>query len=945
MPIKHLNYKSSRSNAQKTWHRLGNPVKKQHPWFKNLFLLAVILIIAGGILTLGAFAWATKDLPNPDKLLDRSLEQSTKIYDRTGENILYEVHGNKRRTMINLEDLPNYVKNATIVIEDKNFYQHGGFSLWSMARTVVTNILTGKKAGGSTITQQLVKNAVLSPEKTYTRKIKELILSYQIERKFEKDQILKMYLNEIPYGSNAYGIEAASQNYFGKSAKDLSVAEAATLAAMVQAPSYYFNHQDDLMGRQQYIIKLLKDNDYITAQQAADAQKEEIKILTRNEGIIAPHFVMYVKELLSQKYGEQIVEQGGLKIYTTLDFEKQKAAEKIITEQTTDYPEKYNANNASLVAIDTNSGDILAMVGSRDYFNNDIDGQFNIATAPRQPGSSIKPLVYAAAFGKGYTPGTVLFDVKTNFAASGAPYKPNNYDGKTRGPVTMRQALAGSLNIPAVKTLYLAGLKNVINLAQAVGYTTLDDPDRYGLSFVLGGGEVKLLEHVAAFGVFSQDGIKRDYRSVLKVVDSQGRVLEEVKDNKGSRVIPEQIVRTLNDVLSDNAARAYVFGANNYLTLGNIPVAAKTGTTNDNKDAWTIGFTPSLVTGVWVGNNDNTSMKGNADGSVIAAPIWNKFMKEALKDQPTEAFIKPEAENISKPVLRGEWKNENIVKIDRLSGKLASDLTPPTYIELKTYYQVHNILYYVNKDDPRGGFPDDPTGDAQYANWEVGVQEWVKEQKLELGTPPTETDNSRSPQDRPQITLLGLNNGDSFGAQDLKLFANASARRGVSRVEYYLDDNFLGQSRQTPYELSIYLGNFPSGEHIIKAIAYDDIDDFNSTEGKINLNNPNYSGQQNQSANYKWINPKNGQYIFLRNFPIVVSLAINSEIRTGLVKIFYQQENQPPYLLGSFGDTMPGNTFSAGWTAPSIGVYYLWAEITDQSGTQETTAKNRIVVE
>ncbi len=932
-------------NAQKTWRRLKRRPKGGRPWTRGLLLFGAVVILAGAIWMLGMFAWATRDLPNPDKLLDRSLEQSTKIYDNTGENILYEVHGDKRRTMINLEDLPDYVKQATIVIEDKNFYQHGGFSLTAMLRTVVTNILTGKKAGGSTITQQFVKNAVLSPEKTYTRKIRELILSYQIERKFTKDQILKMYLNEIPYGSNAYGIEAASQNYFGKSAKDLSVAEAAMLAGMVQAPTYYFNHQEDLKGRQEYIIKLLKENGYINDEQEKTALAEKVSMLSRNEGILAPHFVMYIKEILSQKYGEQIVEQGGLKIYTTIDIEKQKLAEKVIAEQTANYPEKYNANNAGLVAIDTNTGGILVMVGSRDYFNEEIDGQVNIATSARQPGSSIKPLVYAAAFDKGYTPETILFDVKTNFAASGKSYSPNNYDGKYRGPVSMRQALDGSLNIPAVKTLYLAGLNNVVDLAKKMGYTTFGDPARYGLSFVLGGGEVKLLEHVAVFGVFSQDGISRGYHSITKVEDQQGRVLEEFKENTGKRVMPEQTVRKLNNVLSDNEARTYVFGTNNFLTLGDTPVAAKTGTTNDYKDAWTVGYTPSLAAGVWVGNNDNTSMTGRADGSVVAAPIWNKFMRGALQGTKPESFIQPEPEEISKPILNGIWENTTPVRIDRLTGKLASDLTPASYVDEVEYVQVHNILHYVNKDDPRGPAPENPADDAQYANWEVGVQGWVAENDLEIKLPPTEVENARSPQDKPQITILSPKNGDNISVNSLQIFANASARRGISRVEYSVDGKYIGQSKQTPYEFSGTLNNFPSGQHILTATAYDDIDNFQAASITFSLNNPNYTQDQAASDDYLWVSPKEGQHFRAQDFPIDVTLSLKKELEVKSVRVFMAGEGQGPALLANFMGYVPDNVFSFPYNkTTSSGTYYFWAEITKNDGTVAATEKIRTLI-
>ncbi len=380
--------------------------------------------------------------------------------------------------MVTLEQIPDYVEQATIAIEDKNFYQHGGFSLWAIARTVITNVLYNKKAGGSTLTQQFVKNAILTPEKSYSRKIKELILSYKLENKFSKDDILQMYLNEIPYGSNAYGVEAATKKYFGKSVTEINIAEAAILAALPQAPSLYSpynNNKDTLIGRQHYIIDLMEKQGYINSQEAKEAKEFELQFQAPTNNIKAPHFVMYVKQILAEKYGEKIVEQGGLRIQTTLDLYKQEIAEEIINDKAETNLENWNAENASLVSIDPKNGQVLVMVGSKDYFSEDIDGQFNVALSPRQPGSSLKPMVYASLFEKGYNPNTILFDVVTDFSTSNDTYTPHNYNLKELGPVSIRKALAGSLNIPAVKALYLSGLDNVLNLLNNAGYTTLED--------------------------------------------------------------------------------------------------------------------------------------------------------------------------------------------------------------------------------------------------------------------------------------------------------------------------------------------------------------------------------------------------------------------------------------------------------------------------------------
>ncbi|MCX6795992.1 MAG: transglycosylase domain-containing protein, partial [Candidatus Falkowbacteria bacterium] len=590
-----------RQTARRKKGLFSSAIKKKILYFFGGAILICCLILAAAIF------WLSRSLPDPNHLIEREVAQSTRIYDRTGKNIIYEIFSEQKRTLVKLSDIPADVKNATIAIEDKDFYKHKGFSFWAIFRSAVTDIIFRRSAGGSTLTQQFIKNAVLTNEKTLTRKIKELILAYRLEQKFSKDEILQMYLNEIPYGSTAYGVQAASQLYFGKDVKDTNLAEAAILAALPQAPtrySPYGSHKDLLIGRQQYILELMSKQGYITEQEMNDAKNTEVKFKTPSASMIAPHFVMHIKEILSDKYGEKMVEQGGLKITTTLDLYKQNIAEEAIKTIGEKNSAKYDAGNAALLSLDPKTGQILAMVGSRDYFNDDIDGQVNVITSQRQPGSSIKPIIYSAAFIKGYTPNTILFDVVTNFSTSDTPYEPHNYDSKEHGPVTMRQALAGSLNVPAVKTLYLAGVDNVLNLAQDFGYTTFSDRSRFGLSLVLGGGEVKPIEHFNAFSAFAREGIIHPVTGLLKVEDSAGNVLEEYKDDAGKQVIDPKIAREINNILSDNSARAFIFGEKNYLTLDNRPVAAKTGTTNDYHDAWTIGYTPSIVTGVWVGNSD-----------------------------------------------------------------------------------------------------------------------------------------------------------------------------------------------------------------------------------------------------------------------------------------------------------------------------------------------------
>ncbi|HPN96199.1 MAG TPA: penicillin-binding protein [Candidatus Moranbacteria bacterium] len=701
------------------------------------------LILTGFLFVAGIFLFFYKDLPSPGKLNDRVVAESTKILDRSGEHVLYEVHGEEKRTQIPFSEMPDTIRYATIALEDNEFYSHHGIKLSSIIRAVFKDVLKGGRAqGGSTITQQLIKHSMLSSEKTFTRKIKEAILAIELEQKFEKDEILAMYLNEIPYGSNAYGIEAASQTFFGIHAKELNLAQSALLASLPQAPSYYSphgSHPEDLKYRQEHALKRMAELGYITPEQAEEAKDVDIlsQISPHMENISAPHFVMYIKEYLEKKYGQEAVEQGGLRVYTTLDWDKQMMAEKAVREGA-EKNKKYNTENAALVAMDPKTGQILAMVGSKDYFDTTIDGQVNVAIRDRQPGSSFKPFVYLTAFQKGYTPETMLWDVDTNFSTDdGKEYNPKNYDGKNRGPLQMKDALAMSLNVPAVKTLYLAGVKNVLENVHKMGIATLNDPDRYGLSLVLGGGEVKLLEHVNAFSTLATGGVYHKKVAVLKIEDNKGTVLEKYEAKEGEKVIEEKHIAMLDYILSTNELRAPVFGDNNPLKFDNRPVAAKTGTTNEWRDGWTMGFTPSLAVGVWAGNNDNSPMAQGADGVYVAAPIWRNFMDQALKNYSVENFPKYEKEETGKDILDGKFSGKDELEVCEIPDEddeycLANDSCPDDTKDKKKFTQTHCILYYVDKDDPRGEKPSDPGKDLQYNNWEKAVRNYIKEHKKEF---------------------------------------------------------------------------------------------------------------------------------------------------------------------------------------------------------------------
>jgi len=682
------------------------------PWIEY----PLIGLVAGGFLFLGASViWATViPIPAINNFENRKVAQSTKIYDRTGNIVLYDVHGTMRRTAVPLDQISPYIQKATIAIEDATFYTHKGFRPMSFLRAVWINATTGSFAqGGSTITQQVVKNALLTQDKTIIRKIKEIILALRLERVYSKEQILQTYLNENPYGGTVYGVQEASQYFFGVDAKDVDLAQAAYLAALPQAPTYYSpygNHRDALEARQKLVLSEMLENGLITDEEYKNAVETKVEFRDRAEaGIKAPHFVFYIREYLEQKYGVDEVLSEGLHVVTTLDYDLQKKAEEIIAADAPGMERNFNASNMGLVAIEPSSGQILAMVGSRGYFDGTIDGKVNVTTSFQQPGSSFKPLVYAAALEKGYTPETAIFDVRTQFSTacgvqdvfnSNPPcYSPVSFDGNYRGPVTFRAALAQSLNVPAVKTLYLVGVDTALNMAQRLGITTLSDAGRYGLSLVLGGGDVTLLELTGAYATFANDGVRNPIAGILRIEDKNGRVLESYEE-EGSRVLSPQVARQINDILSDNVARTPEFGANSPLYFPGYNVAAKTGTTNDYWDVWIMGYTPGVVIGAWAGNNDNEPMEKQIAAYIIS-PTWHKVMEYALQRYPSEDFAPPAPDpdwDSLPPVLRGEW-NSN-----------------PSQ-------GVHEILYWVNKDNPRSGRPS--SNDAQLSRWDYAVSLWA----------------------------------------------------------------------------------------------------------------------------------------------------------------------------------------------------------------------------
>jgi 1A family penicillin-binding protein len=771
------------------------PTVKKNYW-RLFWRICLFSSILGALFVAGVFLYFSKDLPDAGNVSNRFVVESTKIYDRTGNHLLYDIHGEEKRTQIDFKEIPETVKYATISLEDQGFYSHYGIDPKSIARAIIKDVLhRGVAQGASTITQQFVKNSILTNEKTFTRKIKEVILSLELERKYSKDEILGMYLNEIPYGSNAYGIEAAAQTFFGKHASELTLDEAALLASLPKAPSHYSpygNYTPELKARQEYALTQMMNAGYITEEQAKEAKAVDIleKIRPTTENISAPHFVMYVKDYLEKKYGDQAIEKDGLKVYTTLDWDKQQIGEKVVKEGAENNLKKYKAENASLVAIDPKTGQILTMVGSKDYFDKTIDGQVNIAIRDLQPGSSFKPYVYLTAFMKGYTPETQLWDVDTNFSTDdGKEYNPKNYDGKNKGLLQMKNALAMSLNVPAVKTLYLVGVKDAINTAKSLGISTLNQPDRYGLSLVLGGGEVKLLDHVSAFGTLATGGIRHEKTAILKIVKSDGTILEEYKNDPGQKTIEEKYIAMLDHVMTTNEYRAPVFGENNPLKFTDRPVAAKTGTTNEWRDGWTMGYTPSLAVGVWAGNNDHSIMAEGADGIYVAAPIWRSFMDQVLKNYSVEQFPKYEKEETGKPILDGTIDMVEKLKVCEIPGKkdkycLANDACSNSKADTKKFFNGHDILYYVKKDDPRGDVPKKPEEDPQFKNWEKAVANWAKDQKdLKNDPAPTEECNASDfKSSKPSVSVDSPSDGDTITSSEFSIKVSASAENGIKKV-------------------------------------------------------------------------------------------------------------------------------------------------------------------
>lgn len=825
---------------KKVKKQLNIPNIKKMPRWKAALYYSLYGLIGLVFILVISFAWFAKDLPTPSKIANRKATESTKIYDRTGQTLLYET-GDQKRTIVQSDQISQYLKDATVSTEDANFYKHHGFDLRAIAGSIYGKIAhkTNKTRGASTITQQYVKNSFLTSDRSMIRKFKELILSVELEFMFNKDEILTMYLNEIPYGNSTAGAEAASKMYFGKPAKDLTLAEATTLAGIPQAPTYYSpygTHTKELVNRKNYVLDRMVETGKVSREDADAAKGVDTLALNtslkpRRDSMLAPHFSMYVLEQAANEYGDDAIQKNGLKIITTLDYEKQKVAEQSVTEG---MPKiiKAGGTNTAMVAVDPKTGQILAMVGSRDYFDTTIDGNVNVADSLRQPGSSFKPFEYSTLLKKKeYSPSSVIFDLQTDF---GGGYIPKNYNGRFNGPVTMRHALANSLNIPAIKVMALAGMDNTIRTAEDLGITTLNDHARYGLSLAIGVGEVKPVEMAGAFGVFGNGGIKNDLTPIMKVTEADGKVLYDYeKDHKeGSKVLDPQIAYEISDMLKDNNARSGTFGSRSALYFPDREVAVKTGTTQDDKDAWTVGYTPSIAVAVWSGNNQPKAMKSG--GEALSGPIFHSFIVKALANVPNEPFQKPDGiqtitvDKFSNKLptdlstekttdIFASWQvptePDNIhikVRVCKVNGKLAPDGLPETMSEDKIFTNLHSEM------------PDNP-------NWENPVIAWAQANGMS-NNPPKDYCNASDL--TPTLSFATPGNNAAISGE-YTLSVTASASPAVKSVEYFIDDVSIGtgDTASANFTKKYNFDNLSSGQHRISAVGTDE----NSTTVKSSI--------------------------------------------------------------------------------------------------------------
>lgn len=824
--------------------------------YLSSFALGAVLV--GIVLTFIVLAIFSRDLPNPNRLLTRGEELSTKLLDRNGQPI-YEVYGEKNRSLIELKDISPHLVHATLAVEDSNFYLHRGVSLRGMVRAL-WNTFTGQGLqGGSTLTQQVVKNALLTQDRTVTRKLKELVLSLQLEGRYKKDEILQMYLNETPYGGQSYGALTASKAYFNKNPSELSTAEGAFLAGLPQSPTKYSPYSSDPavgLERKNYVLYLMNergwtDNDgkrhYLSDEEYQAALAEDLKFEPAAVSFKAPHFVFFVKEELAKRYGEEFVEQAGLQVTTTLDLELQESLQQIVKEEVEDAA-SVNVNNGAAVAIDPQTGQILAMVGSKDYFADSypegcisgITGEnsclfepnLNVTVAKRQPGSSIKPITYATMLSQGYTAAYPFLDVPTIFrgADGGKDYVPANYDGQFRGPMSLRKSLGNSLNIPAVKAVSIVGVDQMIKTAQKLGITTFDNPQRYGPAITLGGGETKLLEMTGAFATFGAGGVYRQPNPILEVKDANGTILYSWRDTGGERAVSEEVAFLISDILSDDGARSDVFGAGSLLYIGGQDVAVKTGTTDDKRDNYALGFTKEMAVGVWVGNNNNDPMYAVASGVSGATPIWRRAMLDAIKDKKPNDFVAPEdVKKFGVDSLTGMLPYEDFDKKNEwfIVG------TEPTSVS--DWYQTLEVCKADGKIANKACKDAEDTEENNYIGiqaemleWQTDVDAWVSENfsgKDEYFPPMMESgleyDGDDPEEGDPTVRIVGVKDGQTV-PRNFRLKVEVSTVRDIENVRVFLDGNEVTKDKSYPYGYNFTFDGSQTGSHEFRAEAEDD---------------------------------------------------------------------------------------------------------------------------
>lgn len=767
------------------------------------FLAAVFLGIIGFLVL---FAWYSRELPKPGEVVRRE-GFSSKIYDRDGQ-LLYDLFEEERRNPIKIDQVPTDLKNATVAIEDRDFYKHKGFDFMTVVRIPYNILFRQRVVGGSTLTQQLVKNVLLTNERTLIRKFKEFVLAVQIERKFSKDQILEMYLNEAPYGGNGWGVGTAVEMYFNKPLSELTLLESAFLAGLPQRPSVYSPYSGALDDqgkpywqlRTKAVLAAMEENGYITqaAHQDALGQLENLKFERSVSQIKAPHFVFYVRTQLEELFGSELVNRGGLKVTTSLDWELQEKAQMAVMEEV-ESVKKYDISNGAVLAMHPQTGEVLAMVGSKDYFDTEIGGQFNITVdALRQPGSSIKPITYLGMIQKGYNPASMLVDVQTTFNRNEQeqPYTPKNYDGQFRGPVSLRDSLGSSLNIPAVKALAIVGLENFLNLAYTMGLETLEPTrenlQRFGLAVTLGGAEVKMIDLVKAYSSFANGGIKVDPVAILKVEDGAGRVLYEHRQVTGQRIIDEGAAFIINDMLSDNNARLLAFGANSLLNTGK-PIAVKTGTTNSLKDNWTIGWSKEIIVGSWVGNNDGTAMSYVASGITGASPIWRRVIMSALElGYGAPDWQMPDTvERVELDALSGYRSHDGFpTKWDFvMKGSLSNELDPIHRMLRVCKGEEHKLATaakVASGDSTNKEFitlkETDPWSEDGKNRWQEGIDAWLASQTDSRYGNPTEYCGESSDI---SVSLERPKKEENFDGEKINFRIKAGSDAGIAKLELY----------------------------------------------------------------------------------------------------------------------------------------------------------------